>query len=80
MAIHVYTSIIFADKGLCTLVKFVSENVSDIAEVFTFLTCLGHLDQCDKNGNDPISVTPPKVAKASSVSLIVAGIITQKLC
>ncbi len=29
MARHVYTSIIFAGKGLCTLVKFVSEIVSD---------------------------------------------------
>jgi hypothetical protein len=31
----------------------------------SLLTCLGHLGQHDINRNDPISVTPPKVAKAS---------------
>jgi hypothetical protein len=36
-------------------------------------TCFGHLGQCDKNRNGPISVVLPKVANASShVSLSLA--------
>jgi hypothetical protein len=31
----------------------------------SLLTCIGHLGQHDININDPISVVPPKVAKAS---------------
>ncbi len=31
-------------------------------------TCFGHLGQCDPNRNDPICVTSPKVAKASTVA------------
>ncbi len=30
-------------------------------------TCIGHLGQHDKIRNDPISVAPPKVAKASTI-------------
>ncbi len=31
-------------------------------------TCLGQLWRCDKNRNDPISVMPPKVAEASTIT------------
>ncbi len=52
-------------KAVFTLAKFrdnVGENDSE-----TPCTCLGHLGRCDRDRNDPISVTLPKVAMASTI-------------
>ncbi len=48
-------------KAVFTLAKF-RDNDSE-----TPCTCLGHLGRCDRDRNDPISVTLPKVAIASTI-------------
>jgi hypothetical protein len=53
-------------EGLCTLVKFVHKNVTDI----NLLTCSGHLGRHDTNCNDPICVALPNLAKPSSVATV----------
>jgi hypothetical protein len=34
-------------------------------------TCLGHLGQCNRDRNDPLSVMLPKVAKESTIVTVV---------
>ncbi len=48
----------------CTLVKFVGKNVDNIETRF----CLPNLpSQSDTNLNNPVCVTPPKLAKACTL-------------
>ncbi len=63
----VLTTLHFLCKAVFPLAK-VSAIMLATRDRQSLLTCLGHLGQHNINRNDPISVKPPKVAKASTTA------------